>query len=59
MEDYRFSIDVLEAEGYSKNTQTPLRFEAGISFPESTTISVNDKYFGRQEIKAITYTMIY
>ncbi len=52
---YRFSIDVLEAEGYSKNTQAPLRFEAGISFPESTTISVDDKYFGRQEIMVITY----
>ena len=52
---YRFSIDVMEEENYPKNTQASIRFEAGISFPESTTIPVNDEYFGKQEIKAITY----
>jgi hypothetical protein len=51
---YKFSIKVLAAENYSGKT-SPVTFESGISFPQSTTIEVNDEHFGRQEITQISY----
>ena len=52
---YKFSIDVLSAEGYSTKAGKPVHFDAGISFPETVTYLVNDKYFGSQQIKVTTY----
>ena len=52
---YKFSIDVLSAEDYSAKTSNPVHFDAGISFPEPVTYTVNDAYFGKQDIKVVTY----
>ncbi|TBR26531.1 MAG: peptidase [Candidatus Nitrosotenuis sp.] len=52
---YKFSIDVLSAEGYSSKTNNPVHFDAGISFPEPVKYTVNDAYFGKQDIRVITY----
>lgn len=52
---YKFSIDVLSAENYSAKTSNPVHFDAGISFPEPVTYAVNDAYFGKQDIKVVTY----
>ncbi len=51
---YKFSIKILAAESYSGKSN-PVTFESGISFPEYTTIEVNDAHFGRQEITQISY----
>ncbi|WKT57674.1 hypothetical protein QVH35_10135 [Candidatus Nitrosotenuis chungbukensis] len=52
---YKFSIDVLSAEGYSAKTHPPVHFDAGISFPEVVVYQINDKYFGKQQLKVVTY----
>ena len=52
---YKFSIDVISADGYSAKTHSPVHFDAGISFPEAITYQVNDKYFGKQQLKVVTY----
>ncbi len=52
---YKFSIDILSADGYSAKTRAPVHFDAGISFPEAVTYLVNDEYFGKQQIKVVTY----
>lgn len=52
---YKFSIDVVSAEGYSSKTYPPVHFDAGISFPETVTHAVDDEYFGKQLIKVVTY----
>ncbi|HEY8109781.1 MAG TPA: peptidase [Candidatus Nitrosotenuis sp.] len=52
---YQFSFDVLSAERYSAKTHTPVRFDAGISFPEAVSYTVNDEYFGKQPLKVVTY----
>jgi len=51
---YKFSIKILEAEGYSGKTD-PVTFESGISFPDYTEIVVNDAHFGRQTITQVSY----
>ncbi|HXG73403.1 MAG TPA: hypothetical protein VNK44_01105 [Candidatus Nitrosotenuis sp.] len=52
---YKFKIDVLEAERYSRSKNTPVIFESGLSFPEVRTLEINDPEYGRQKIQAITY----
>ncbi|TBR11886.1 MAG: hypothetical protein EPO62_01105 [Candidatus Nitrosotenuis sp.] len=52
---YKFSIDVLSAENYSAKTSNPVHFDAGISFPEPVTYTINDAYFGKQDVKVVTY----
>jgi len=52
---YKFSIDVMSAENYSAETSSPVHFDAGISFPEPIEYQVNDAYFGKQDIKVVTY----
>lgn len=52
---YKFTIDILEAENYSKSKNKPVIFESGLSFPESRALEVNDQYSGKQTITAITY----
>jgi hypothetical protein len=52
---YKFKIDILEAENYSKSKNAPVVFESGISFPETSVLEINDAYSGRQKIQAITY----
>jgi len=51
---YKFSIKILEAEGYSGKTD-PVTFESGISFPDYATVVVNDAHFGRQAITQVSY----
>lgn len=52
---YKFKIDILEAENYSKSKNKPVLFESGISFPEVSILEINDANYGRQKIQAITY----
>jgi hypothetical protein len=52
---YKFKIDVLEAENYSKSKNKPVIFESGISFPEARVLEINDHNYGKQRIQAITY----
>lgn len=52
---YKFSIDVLSAEDYSAKTYPPVHFDAGISFPETVIYQINDEYFGKQQLKIVTY----
>lgn len=51
---YRFSIDVLSAEGYS-GADAPVRFESGLSFAESTRHVVLDADYGEHELQIVTY----
>ena len=52
---YKFSIRVVSAENYSDKTQKPVQFESGLSFAEPTIYNVNDKQFGKQELKVVSY----
>lgn len=52
---YKFKIDVLEAENFSKSKNKPVLFESGISFPEISLLEINDDNYGSQKIQAITY----
>lgn len=52
---YKFKIDILEAENYSKSKNKPVLFESGISFPEVSVLEINDDNYGIQKIQAITY----
>lgn len=52
---YKFSIDVLSAESYSSKTSNPIHFDAGISFAEPVIYQINNEYFGKQQIKVVSY----
>jgi len=51
---YRFSIDVVSAEGYY-GAGAPVRFESGLSFAESTRHVVHDTDYGTHELQIVTY----
>jgi len=51
---YKFEIDIESTEGYSSESETPVRFDAGISFLESATITENTDS-GKQQIKILSY----
>ena len=52
---YKFDISILTADGYSKKLDEPLVFKSGISIAQTKTHSINDPYFGVQDIQSITF----
>lgn len=52
---YKFKIDIVEAENYSKSKNKAVIFESGISFPEVSVLEINDGNYGSQKIQVITY----
>ncbi|WP_268543071.1 hypothetical protein [Candidatus Nitrosotenuis cloacae] len=52
---YRFTIDIVSAEGYSGKSGAPVRFESGLSFAESARYVVSDATYGKHEIQIVTY----
>lgn len=50
---YRFTIDILSAENYSGERDGPVRFESGLSFPESASYRLNDA--AGHEIRVMSY----
>lgn len=51
---YKFQIDVISAQGYSNAKQTPVNYDAGISFPETSSIFADGK-FSKSQIKVTSY----
>lgn len=52
---YKFDIQILTAEDYSKKLDKPLEFNAGISIAQTTRHDFIDPNFGEQNINVITY----
>ncbi len=52
---YKFDINILTADGYSKKLEEPLVFNSGISIAQTTRHDFIDPNFGEQNIHVITY----
>lgn len=50
---YKFTLDVLSAERYDGKNVKPVRFESGLSFPESAVYELND--LAGHRIKVVSY----
>lgn len=51
---YKFEIHILSAENYSGKSSGQIRFDAGISFLESSNVTI-DTESGKQEIRVLSY----
>ena len=52
---YRFDVSILTADGYSKILKEPLRYNVGISIPQTTKHDITHPDYGMQTIQTITY----
>ena len=52
---YKFDVSILTADGYSKELESPLTFDVGISIPQTSRYGIVDPNFGEQNIDVITY----
>jgi hypothetical protein len=51
---YKFHIEILTADSYNK-LDSPIKYDAAISIPETTTYQIHDNDYGEQKIGVITY----
>jgi hypothetical protein len=52
---YKFDIDIITVDGYSKKLDEPLTFNAGISIAQTTKHEFIDPNFGEQYINVVTF----
>ena len=52
---YKFNVKILTINSYDNVLSEPVKYDLGISIPETTYYEINDRNFGAQELSVITY----
>ena len=52
---YKFNVKILTINSYDNVPSEPVKYDLGISIPETTYYEINDRNFGMQELGVITY----
>ena len=52
---YKFNVKILTINSYDNVLSEPVKYDLGISIPETTYYEINDRNFGTQELGVITY----
>jgi len=52
---YKFNVKILTINSYDNVLSEPVKYDLGISIPETTYYEINDRNFGMQELGVITY----
>ena len=52
---YKFNVKILTINSYDNVLSEPVKYDLGISIPETTYYEINDRNFGTQELSVITY----
>ena len=52
---YKFNVKILTINSYDNVLSEPVKYDLGISIPETTYYEINDRNFGAQELGVITY----
>ena len=52
---YKFNVKILTINSYDNVPSEPVKYDLGISIPETTYYEINDRNFGTQELGVITY----
>ena len=52
---YKFNVKILTINSYDNVPSEPVKYDLGISIPETTYYEINDRNFGAQELSVITY----
>ena len=52
---YKFNVKILTINSYDNVLSEPVKYDLGISIPETTYYEINDRNFGVQELSVITY----
>ena len=52
---YKFHVEIISADSYQNRLHPPVKYDAAISIPDTTSYQINDKNYGKQTIKIITY----
>ena len=52
---YKFNVKILTINSYDNVLSEPVKYDLGISIPETTYYKINDRNFGAQELSVITY----
>ena len=52
---YKFHVEINTADSYMTKLNPPVKYDAAISIPDSTSYEVDDKNYGKQKINIITY----
>ena len=52
---YKFNVKILTINSYDNVLSKPVKYDLGISIPETTYYEINDRNFGAQELSVITY----
>ena len=52
---YKFNVKILTINSYDNVLSKPVKYDLGISIPETTYYEINDRNFGTQELGVITY----
>ena len=52
---YKFNVKILTINSYDNVLSEPVKYDLGISIPETTYYEINDRNFGTQELGVISY----
>ncbi len=52
---YNFHVEILTADTYQYRLYSPVKYDPAISIPDTTSYQIDDKNYGKQTIKIITY----
>jgi len=52
---YKFDVEILTADSYSKQLDPPIEYNVGLSIPDRTYYDLDDPNFGKQTVSVITY----
>jgi len=52
---YKFNVKIITINNYSNVLSEPIKYDLGISIPETTYYEINDGNFGKQELGVVTY----
>ena len=52
---YNFEVTIFSIEDYNKKLEEPVKFDVGISFPDTSYFQIDDNEFGDQLIEIVTF----